>query len=286
MHAQPFFVAGIGGMKVSGAEPLPGATICLHGGPGGNSLTLYPFFPAERIQGDWYFADLPNHGRSDSTGGDWSPEACLAMLERFASTLQGPLRVAGLSWGANVALRWATTHPSRFSGFVGISGARDLQAVIAYQSQVIATMPPWLLALMERAATAEGKEAAYLSNRIYIETLAYWMRDNPGLTTYREKTLEFTPNPSANAGYMEHWLQPELTAAHVHDQLMQLQRAAIPALLIWGEDDRMGDAPCAMAHGAEDTGAQLLVIDNAGHCPFVDQPDRFFPAVRAFFHEL
>ena len=47
-----------------------------------------------------------------------------------------------------------------------------------------------------------------------------------------------------------------------------------------------GFGPVELAHGAEDTGAQLLVIDSAGHCPFVDQPDRFFPAVPAFFHEL
>lgn len=64
MSTTPFFINGIGGMKVSGRRPLAGATVCLHGGPGGNSLSVYPFFPKEQILGDWYFADLPDHGRS------------------------------------------------------------------------------------------------------------------------------------------------------------------------------------------------------------------------------
>ena len=283
MRTVPFFVEGIGGMKVVGIDPLPGATICLHGGPGGNCLSLYPFFPPEHLAGDWFFADLPNHGRSESTGGDFSPATCIARLERFAATLEGPLRVLGLSWGANVALRWASDHPARFSAFVAISGARDLQAIIKHQSRVIATMPPALLERMARASAAQGKEREYLSNRIYIETLAHWMRDNPGLAVYREKTLAFTPCPEANAGYLKHWLEPELFAERVHGQLVWLRGAGVPALLIQGKDDRMGDAPCWMASDTEGTGATVLYISNAGHCPFVDQPDIFFSAVRTFF---
>ena len=283
MRTAPFFVEGIGGMKVVGEAPLPGATICLHGGPGGNCLSLYPFFPPERVAGDWFFADLPNHGRSESTGGDFSPTACIERLERFAATLDGPLRVVGQSWGANVALRWASAHPARFSAYVSVSGARDLQAIIAHQARVIATMPPALQERMAQASQVIGKARDYLSNHIYIETLDYWMRDNPGLEVYREKTLSFTPCPDANAGYLKHWLVPELSAERVHAQLVTLRDEAVPVLLIQGQDDRMGDASCGMAFGSEDTGATVLHIPKAGHCPFVDQPDLFFRAVQDFF---
>ena len=69
----------------------------------------------------------------------------------------------------------------------------------------------------------------------------------------------------------------------MHAQLMTLRDAAIPVLLIQGQDDRMGDASCGMAFGSEDTGATVLHIPKAGHCPFVDQPDLFFRAVQGFF---
>ncbi len=286
MSTRPFFIEGIGGMKVAGAVEHTGATICLHGGPGGNCLTLYPFFPAERLQGDWYFADLPNHGRSEGTDGDWSPEACIAMLEGFADALEGPLRVAGLSWGANVALTWAAAHPERFQAMLGISGAGDLDAIVAYQSQVVPTLPPEVLALMARSEHATGEEARYLSNRIYIETLPFWMRGNPGLELYLEKTLAFCPDPVANAAYTEHWLLPHLRGERTRQQLRALQRAGVPALLIRGQDDRMGDAPCAMDAYADGTGARVVRMAQAGHCPFVDQPDRFFATVARFFREL
>jgi len=283
MRPTPFYIHGIGGLKVSGRQSLSGATICLHGGPGGSCLSLYPFFPEERILGDWYFADLPNHGRSAGTDGDWSPETCIARLMAFADTLDGPLRVAGLSWGANVALTWAVTHPERVEAMLGISGAGDLAAIIAHQSSVIPTMPRAVLECMARAEHAQGQEARYLANHIYLETLEVWMAGNPGLAVYREKTLEFCPDSEANAGYMAHWLQPHLTGNQTRSALRALDRAGIPTLLIWGQDDRMGDAPCAMGHYAEGTHAELVQMPGAGHCPFVDRPELFFNTVNDFF---
>lgn len=283
MGTSPFFISGIGGVKVSGRRPLAGATVCLHGGPGGSCLTLYPFFSRDQVLGDWYFADLPNHGRSTGTDGDWSPEACIARLAAFADTLEGPLRVAGLSWGANVALAWAVAHSDRVQAMLGISGAGDLSAIIAHQSKVISTLPPAVLGRLARAEQATGPEARYLANRNYLDTLEVWMAGNPGLEVYREKTLEFCPDPVANAGYMAHWLQPHLTGDQTRRQLQALDRAGVPTLLIWGQDDRMGDASCAMGHYAQGTHAELVHMSGAGHCPFVDRPERFFATVNDFF---
>ena len=286
MIPMPFFIEGIGGMKVEGTTEFPGTTICFHGGPGGNSLSLYPFFPAERLLGDWYFADVPNHGRSEGTGGDWSREACIAMLEGFADRLEGPLRVSGLSWGANVALEWAHAHSERFQCLITMSGAGNLDAVERHQMGVMANISPRLVAMMERGEVAEGKEAEYLSNRIWIETLPIWLEGNPCMEHYREKTLEFTPNSAANKGYWEHWLKPYLKPDLVRGQLMDLHERGVPAFVSWGKDDRMGDETCAMGYYAEGTGAELLLMENAGHCLFADHPDLFFDALNDFMMRL
>ena len=81
---KPFLIRDIGGITIEGEKPLQGSTICIHGGPGGNCLTMYPFFPSDSIAGRWYFVDLPNHGRSADTNGDWSKEKCIEVLQHFA----------------------------------------------------------------------------------------------------------------------------------------------------------------------------------------------------------
>ena len=283
MHSLPFSIAGIGGMLTQGESPREGATICLHGGPGAHCQTLYPFFPPERLSGAWYFADIPNHGRSEHTEGDWSPEACLARLDAFAQRLDGPLRVAGLSWGANVALEWAATYPERFSCLVSISGGGDLDAIIAHQSALIATMPPEVLALMAELEVSQGEAQRALSRQLWELTLPTWMATNPGLARYREGTRGFASDPAVAKAYTTTWLEPLLNPAHIQSLF---ERITVPSLLIRGLDDQMGDARCGMDVYIDDPSVDILLLGEAGHCPFVDQPERFFPPVKSFFDRV
>ena len=282
-QAEPFNIAGIGGMKTVGETGRSGATICLHGGPGGSCQTLYPFFPSERISGAWYFADIPNHGVSAGTDGDWSPGACIERLERFAEELEGPLRVAGLSWGANVAVECAAAHPGRFESLVGISGAGSLEEIARHQSEVGAQMAPEIQELMGRLQAATGEEVRALSAQLWEETLPIWMAGNPGLEVYLEGTRGFSSDPQVAAAYIESWLMPRLNP----DQLQALFRALeVPVLLVRGLDDRMGNELSGMDPYIDDPSVEVLLLENAGHCPFVDQPEVFFRAVEAFFDRV
>lgn len=283
MKPEPFYIHGIGGMMTRGASPRAGATICLHGGPGGTCQTLYPFFPPERISGTWYFADIPNHGASDGTDGDWSPSACIARLDAFAQQLDGPLRVAGLSWGTNVAVEWAAAHPERFSCILGISGAGNVEEVARHQAEVEANMAPEIKDLAAQLETATGETARQLAAQLWEETLPIWMAGNPGLEVYIEGTRGFASDVEVGAAYIESWLMPRLNPG----QIQALFRAFdLPVLLIRGLDDRMGNERCGMDPYIDDPSVDILLLENAGHCPFVDQPDRFFPAVEAFFDRV
>lgn len=280
---KPFFIQGIGGIQRSGREQHIGSTICIHGGPGANCVTLYPFFPEQNIRGEWYFIDLPNHGRSSSTDGDWSRETCLEHLHRFASVLPKPLRLIGLSFGANVALDWSNTYPQDVELFVGISGCGDIQSVMQHQSAMVSTMPEALLELMARQETAAGAEADYLNNRIWLDSLDVWLRGNAGKDIYKQGTIEFRSNPIASAGYFQHWLAPKLHRKNIDRQLERLQELNIPGLLIWGKEDRMGSPECAMGYNVALQNISCLLLEEAGHCPFVDQPEVFFKTINQFF---
>jgi 4,5:9,10-diseco-3-hydroxy-5,9,17-trioxoandrosta-1(10),2-diene-4-oate hydrolase len=62
----------------------------------------------------------------------------------------------------------------------------------------------------------------------------------------------------------------------------RLGRAKIPALVVWGEQDRL--VPVAHAHayveGLPD--ARLALIPNTAHYPYVEAPEAFAHAVQQF----
>jgi pimeloyl-ACP methyl ester carboxylesterase len=60
----------------------------------------------------------------------------------------------------------------------------------------------------------------------------------------------------------------------------ELRQISVPTALVWGRHDRMAPFDLAEAASAR-TGWPLHVIDDAGHVPFVEQPDAFMEALSA-----
>ena len=62
----------------------------------------------------------------------------------------------------------------------------------------------------------------------------------------------------------------------------RLGEVAVPTLAISGVDDFMFPPAVTHALGAGVPGAEVVVLDEAGHLPFVEQQDAFLDAVRGF----
>ena len=108
------------------------------------------------------------------------------------------------------------------------------------------------------------------------------MAGNPGKERYKKETCRFGPNARASQQYTAHWLLPYIRRAYIQEQLTALTAYNIPALLIWGEDDRMGDPTGAMGYQASQSGVTCISLEQAGHCPVVDQPEIFFGCISDF----
>jgi proline iminopeptidase len=63
----------------------------------------------------------------------------------------------------------------------------------------------------------------------------------------------------------------------------QLDSVHLPALVIHGRQDPIPLASSAAA--ARALGAEFVAIDNAGHVPYVEQPQKLFDAIRSFLGE-
>jgi pimeloyl-ACP methyl ester carboxylesterase len=75
-----------------------------------------------------------------------------------------------------------------------------------------------------------------------------------------------------------HFVNPELAK--------WLHRVDVPTLLVWGENDGLVPPRFGEAYRDRIPGASLVVIPQAGHAPFEEQPDAFIAAFDDFCKQL
>jgi proline iminopeptidase len=68
-----------------------------------------------------------------------------------------------------------------------------------------------------------------------------------------------------------------------YDSRPGLRHVSVPALVIQGVQD-----PIATAEIVRDAvpGSRLVLIDECGHFPWIEQPEKFYPLVNAFLDSL
>ena len=74
------------------------------------------------------------------------------------------------------------------------------------------------------------------------------------------------------------------TTPYMHDPKLRrrLRRATTPALVIWGESDRILDVEYGRAFARAFAKARFELVPKAGHMPQLEQPERVLELVRAF----
>lgn len=165
--------------------------------------------------------------------------------------------LVGASLGGWIAAELATLEPKRFDALV-LAGAQGLPTG-AYD------VPDLFLTPYRRYISfgyAEPEGAAFS---------AAW----PEASTEEaaEQDLEIT-ELAALVGFKP----------YMHDRALSgaLQRFANPALLLWGDQDRLTPPPVAQAYKAALSKAQLTTIPHAGHYVHLDQPAAFAAAITRF----
>jgi pimeloyl-ACP methyl ester carboxylesterase len=67
--------------------------------------------------------------------------------------------------------------------------------------------------------------------------------------------------------------------------LGRLAGITVPALVLWGEADRIGDVDYGRALAAAIPGARFEVLEGTGHLPQMETPDVLLEALKAFIGE-
>ncbi|MCW2752420.1 MAG: alpha/beta hydrolase fold protein [Aeromicrobium sp.] len=249
--------------------------VCCHGGPG---LWDYLGSLASLIDDSSTVIrfDQRGCGRSNETGSPFTIDQAVDDLEQLRAALGfEQWAVLGHSWGAELAIRYAGKHPDRCTSIVYIAGVGVGDGFrepfgVEYQRRLGDDLVRWTT-LRERTRTAaEEHEFCLLqwrpdfspSTDVTSHAEAMWRTRPPGVKV----------NLRANR---------ELSADRVTEDLHTLaRRVTSPVTMIFGADDprpwRSSDSLFA-----ELQDPRRVVLTDAGHSPWAEQPVECRKAVRA-----
>lgn len=260
-----------------GAPPL----LVLHGGPGAHHDYLLPQLLELADDHELVFYDQRGGGQSktdDRTPITWRTH--VEDLERVIEELQiDPLDIVGYSWGGLLAMLYA------IEAAAGRVRYRPRRLVLIDPAPVNREFRRVFEA--EFARRQSSAEVAKLRADLAASELRERDPD-----AYRQRNFELSV-----AGYFAdpsaaHDLTPFRVTGRVQQSVWeslgdfdllapgQLDSVAMPTLIVHG---RLDPIPLASSEAAARAmNARLIVMENAGHVPYVEQPRALFDAIREF----
>jgi pimeloyl-ACP methyl ester carboxylesterase len=246
MNGTPDRYLHIDGLQVRYRMAGEGPPVLLLHGWGGTIDSWAPV--AAELQRSYtvYACDLPGFGESSLPPTPWGSADYSQLIVKLMEQLElDAAHLIGHSFGGQVAIRLAATHPERARKLVLVcsAGIRRRRTLATRLKLSAARTGRWLAAHGGRVG-ARAREAIY--RRIQSQDYA-------------------TAGP----------LRLTLVKVVNEDVSCLLPRIQSPTLLVWGEQDR--DVPLAAARimARLIPQAHLAVLENAGHFPYLDQFDRF-----------
>jgi haloalkane dehalogenase len=234
------------------------AVVLVHGYPE-SSFMWQAVLPALADAGWRALApDLPGYGDSEpDPPATW--ERHVEALQRFVRALEpGPVVLVTHDWGVMIGLRWACENPEAVSALVISDGGFFADRRWHDLANVMRT--PAEGEKLIGAYTREGFAAAMrsVSSGMGAEAIAeYWKA--------------FADEPRRLG-------QLELYRSGDFDKLLPYEgRVAaldVPALIVWGEDDRFAGVRMAHRFHEQLAGSELVVLGGAGHFVWDDEPER------------
>lgn len=138
----------------------------------------------------------------------------------------------------------------------------------------------------EHAAALYDYDATLEGMRRIVEAL-FFDPSYPADEAYVQRRYEASIAPGAwEALAAARFRRPGLDAPPLPSSRRAYDRIAVPTLVVEGGDDKLLPAGWAAEIAAQITGARSAVIDAAGHCPQIEQPDAINELLLGFWAEV
>ena len=250
----------VNGRRVSYVDIGSGPTLLLVHGHGGCWRFWLRVLPKLAQRCRVIAVDLPGFGDSDTAlGGDVMSEqvATLTSLVRQLGLMR--VVVAGHSMGGLATIRVAIEDPAHFAGVVLVDagGSKIGPKRLAL---ILATFRVFHAVFGARVSRFVARHPA-LFRLLLVLALADTRSMSPSLA------LEIIPRMAA-PGFIS-----TMKAAAEEVNVARPEEIDQPALVVWGERDRI--LPCRDGRALADRmpNSRFVALDQVGHCPMIEAPD-------------
>ncbi|MCW3068727.1 MAG: alpha/beta fold hydrolase [Solirubrobacterales bacterium] len=210
--------------------------------------------------------DLAGYGDSEpDPPGTW--ERHMEALDGFVRELGlGPVALVTHDWGVPIGLRWACDHPGSVNALVISDGGFFADRRWHDLANVMRT--PGEGERLIAAYTREGFAAAMaaVSSGMGEDALEEYWKGFVGDTRRR--------------GHLELYRSGDFEKLAGYEG--RLAELGVPALIVWGEDDRFASVRMARRFHEEIPGSELTILEGTGHFVWEDRPERAVGALVDF----
>lgn len=258
--------------------------VILHGGPGMWHDELFPFFDDLASDHRVVFYDQRGNGRSKMeqiTADVFSTDWLVSDLEELRKVWGfDRINIVGHSWGGLLAMYYATEYPHRVDRLILVDAApvnSDLLIESYYALKARLTEEEWghLQELYESDDFLAGDPASHNEA----------MRLSEGATFHvpqaRQTYFDLVSFDAERARNMVAISGPAQTMKMNITVQDKLGRITCPTLVIHGSEDFIVPAAPELVQRLIPN-AELVVIAECGHYPFIEQPEEFTAALRRF----
>jgi pimeloyl-ACP methyl ester carboxylesterase len=260
-----------------GGEPADGRPVLLFvHGMAGSSETWRAVLPELARHYTVVAPDLFGHGASDKPEQDYSLGAQANVLRDLMVAL-GIERatVVGQSLGGGIAMQLAYQHPLRCERLVLVSSG-GLGSEVSWILRALTLpgveylLPVLFPSFVRDAGNALGRRLGrwgFRAPHLEEEWRGYAALTEPASRRAFVRTLHSVIGPGGQT-------------VSAHDRLYLSSR--LPTLIVWGRRDRY--IPVAHATAAHDAipGSRLVIFEESGHFPHVEEPQHFVEVVTEF----
>lgn len=207
--------------------------------------------------------DFPAHGLSGPVPSrDYSSAAYVGITEKIVDRL-GLTRfaIAGNSMGGGVAWHYAAAHPDKIAALILIDSVGQPEPgkstpPIGFRIARIPVLRDLLASVLPRSMIEQS-----LHQTVSVQSIV-----TPAMVDRYWELLRYPGNRAATmdrfAGY------------HREDDTALLKTIPAQTLILWGRDDRLIPVESADWFSRQLPGARVTILDNVGHIPMEEAPDR------------